>query len=420
MSKRKQDYLAERQQQFEWLRQLTDEAIAARTKETEFHGLEEELRNLQRALLDSYDRSKSIKHPRDKGDQREEILRHFLTRHGLLPDSIKVPFVSTRVVSPSGHISPELDILFTNRNDSIVLKRYENTLEYYPVEAVLGTIQVKSKLTKKELLNGLKHIQHFKSIGPTRPLKRQLGSFTMETGLYRRFGILFAYERALRWDQMVALIEEHLAECPNSLWPNMIVVLDAGYFLIGDNARYAWDQRTLEDITNPEIHGFPDDAGHCLQQFYSYLIPLLRKADTGLPNTDDYLRMPIAVGEHSIEFAHGALSEFANCAHHGHYLKKFTVEKIAKILDATQDSESINWIKALDLAAGKSGTEIERYEKQPGDIIVYDPDGLGLENLLMSKPGYITYDQVFIDGRQYWLPWHYVIAHELIGPCPKC
>ena len=412
MSKRKQDYLAERQQQFEWLRQLTDEAIAARTKETEFHGLEEELRNLQRALLDSYHRSKSIKHPRDKGDQREEILRHFLTRHGLLPDSIKVPSVSTRVVSPSGHISPELDILFTNRNDSIVLKRYENTLEYYPVESVLGTIQVKSKLTKKELLSGLKHIQHFKSIGPTRPLKRQLGSFTMETGLYRRFGILFAYERVLRWDQMVAHIREHLAECPNSLWPNMIVVLDAGCFLIGDNARYAWDQRTLEDITKPEIHGFPDDAGHCLQQFYSYLFPLLRKADTGLPNTDDYLRMPIAVGEHSIVFAHGALAEFANCPHHGHYLKKFTVERIAKILDATQDGESINSVKALDLAAGKPGTEIERYEKQPGEIIVYDPDGLGFGKLLMSELGFITYDQVFIDGRQYWLPWHYVIAHS--------
>ena len=140
MSKRKQDYLIEIQQRSEWLRQLTDDAIAARTKETEFHGLEEELRNLQQAFLDSYERSKSIKHPRDKGDQREEILRHFLTSHGLLPESVKVPSVSTRMVSPSGHISPELNILFINRNDSIVLKRFENTLEYYPVESVLGTI----------------------------------------------------------------------------------------------------------------------------------------------------------------------------------------------------------------------------------------------------------------------------------------
>ena len=420
MSKQEQDYLIEIQQRSEWLRQLTDDAIAARTKETEFHGLEEELRNLQRALLDSYERSKSIKHPRDKGDQREEILRHFLTSHGLLPESVKVPSVSTRMVSPSGHISPELDILFINRNDSIVLKRFENTLEYYPVESVLGTIQVKSKLTKKELLSGLKHIQHFKSIRPARPLNRQVGSFTMESGLHRRFGILFAYERDLRWDQMVDHIREHLAECPNNLWPNMIVVLDAGCFLIGDGERCTWDQKTLEDIANPEIHGFPDDTGHCLQQFYSCLIPLLRQADTGLPNTADYLRMPMAVGEHSVEFKLGVLAEFSECAQHGQYLKKFTVEKIEQILNTTHDSNAINWIKALDLAKGKPGTEIELYEKQSGDIIVYDPDGLGFENLLMSDQGSLTFEHVLIDRREYWLPWHYVNAHKLIEPCPEC
>ena len=420
MSKRKPDNIAERQQRFKWLRQLTDDAIAARTKETEFHGLEEELRNLQRALRDSYKRSKSIKHPRDMGDQREEILRHFLTSHGLFPESVKVPSVSTRMVSPSGHISPELDILFTNRNDSIVLKRFENTLEYYPVECVLGTIQVKSKLTKKELVSGLKHIQHFKSITPTRPLKRQMGSFTMESGLQRRFGILFAYEHGIRWEQMVDHIRDHLTVCPNNLWPNMVVVLDYGYFLIGDKNRYAWDQRTLEDVANPEVHGFPDDAGHCLQQFYSYLLPLLRQADTGLPNTDDYLRMPMAVGEHSVKFALGAISEFWECAKHGRYLKKFTVEKIDQILDATHDSQVINCIKALDLAAGKPGTEIERYEKQPSDTLIYDPDGLGLENLLMSDQGNLTFEHVFIDDRKYWLPWCYVNAHRLIEPCPKC
>ena len=420
MSKRKPDYLAERQQRLEWLRQLTDDAIAARTKETEFHGLEEELRNLQRALLDSYKRAKSIKHPRDKGGQREEILRHFLTKHGLLPENVKIPSVSTRMISPSGHISPELDVLFINRSDSIVLKRFENTLEYYPVESVLGTIQVKSKLTKKELVGGLKHIQDFKSIRPTRPIRRKMGSLTMESGLHRRFGILFAYEQGIRWDQIVNHLRDHVKECPNNLWPNMVVVLDAGYFLIGDKNRYAWDQRTLEEVANPEIHGFPDDAGHCLQQFYSYLLPLLRQANTGLPNTDDYLRMPIAVGEHSVKFVLGALAEFAKCAVHGPYLKKFTVEKIDQVLNATGDSRPINWIKALDLAKGNLGTEIERYEKQPGDITVYDPDVLGFENLLMGDQGNLTFESILIDGHQYWLPWYYVDAHNLIEPCPKC
>lgn len=420
MARPKKDHLTEGQEGLAWLRQLTDEAIAVRTKEMEFHGLEEEFRSLQRALQESYERSKAIKHPRDKGDQREEILRHFFASNGLLPKSIHVPSTSTRMVSPSGHISPELDILFTNANDSIVLKRFQNTLEYYPVESVLGTIQVKSKLTKRELLSGLKHIQHFKSIGPTRPIKRQLGGFTMEAGLYRRFGILFAYERALRWEQTTDLIQEHMTECPSGLLPNMVVVLDAGSFFIGNSKCYAWDQKLLEDLSDPIVHGVPDDTGHCLQHFYSILISLLRKADTGTPNTDDYLRMPMVVGEHSVEFAFGVVSEFADCPRHGRYLKKFTLEQVNRILDATRECEPINWLKALDLAAGKPGTDIETYERQPNEVTIYDPDALGYEKLLLSDEGFITYEQVVIDGRQYWLPWHYIAAHALIEPCPSC
>lgn len=242
----------------------------------------------------------------------------------------------------------------------------------------------------------------------------------MEAGLYRRFGILFAYEHVLRWDAMVDIIRDHLAGCPNSLWPNMIVVLDAGYFLIGDKSRVALDQRTLESISRPEIYGHPDLSGHCLQQFYSYLIALLKGASTGVPDTNDYLRMPIAVGEYSLSFAYREFGEFAKCTQHGNYLKKISIDNIEKILENTKGSEQLNWIRAWDLASGKPGTDYERYEKQPGDVIVYDPDGLGLENLLLNAKGSLTYEPVNIEGRQYWLPLYYVVAHKLIDPCPQC
>ena len=56
----------------------------------------------------------------------------------------------------------------------------------------------------------------------------------------------------------------------------------------------------------------------------------------------------------------------------------------------------------------------------PSETTIYDPDALGFENLLLSDEGYMTYEQVVIDGRLYWLPWHYIAAHELIEPCPSC
>lgn len=420
MPKRKTDYLSERRERLEWLRELTDDAVAARIRETDFQGLEDELRNLQRALIEAYKRSRSIKHPRDKGDQREEILRHFLTGHGLLPETIKIPSVSTRMVSPSGHISPELDILFVNRNDSIVLKKFENTLEYYPVESVLGTVQVKSILTKNELVSGLKHIRKFKSIRPMVPLKRQMAGFTVASDLNRRFGVLFAYEMGISWDQVVDYLQTHLAECPNSLWPNMIAILDAGCFLIGDKDRCALNQKSLENISSPRVYGFPDDTGHCLQQFYSYLLAFLKQTDAGVPDINAYLNMPMTVGEHSVSFVHGVVSEVAECAKHGRYLKRFSVEKIDQILDSTRDSTAINWLRAIDLAYGKPGTDLARYRKQPGDTVVYDPDDVGFGNLLVGDRGNLTFESILIDGRQYWLPWHYIVAHHLIEPCPRC
>ena len=420
MSRRKAYDFAEEQRRYDWLRKITDEAIAARTKGMEFHGLEEELRNLQRSLLESYERSKSIKHPRDKGDHREEILRHFLREHGLLPESVKVPSVSTRMVSPSGHISPELDVLFINRNDSLVLKKFENTLEYYPVESVLGTIQVKSKLTGKELASGLEHIQRFKSIRPTRPLWRQMGSVTVESPLRPRFGILFAFELGISWGQVVKRLGSHAEACPNALWPNMVVILGAGCLVIGDEKRGTWDQRSLEGVSKPRIHGNPDLSGHCLQEFYSVLLYLLRQTDTGSPHTGDYLRMPMAVGEHSVEFVLGPFSELAVCPDHGPYSKKLTTEKIDRILAATRGSKPINWVKALDLADGKPGTDTDRYERQPAETIVYDPDGRGFEKLLKCEEGFLTYESILINGQQYWLPRYYVDAHKLIEPCPMC
>ena len=420
MSKRRAFDVAEEKRRYDWVRQTTDDAIAARTKRMEFHGLEDELRNLQRSLLERYERSKSIPHPRDKGDQREEILRDFLTEHGLVPESVKVPSVSTRMVSPSGHISPELDVLFVNRSDSIVLKRFKNTLEYYPVESVLGTIQVKSRLTGKELASGISHIQRFKAIRPTQPLRRQMGGFTVESGLRRRFAILFAYELGISWSQVVKRLQAHAEACPSELLPNMVVVLDSGSFVIGDETRGTWDQRSLERVNDPKVYGSLDISGHCLHEFYLVLLHLLKQTDTGSPNTGDYLRMPIPIGEHSLEFVRGPFSELATCSDHGPYSRTLEPEKIEQILSATRGNKPINWIKALDLADGKPGDDTDRYEKQKGETTVYDPDGLGFEKLLKSKEGFLTFDAILIDGQQYWLPWHYVVSHQLIEPCPKC
>jgi len=408
------------EEHYKWLRDLTDEAIAKRTAKAEFHGLEEELRNLQKALIESYKRSNAIKHPRDKGDQREEILRHFLSKHGLLPRKYAVATTRARVVAPSGHVSPEIDVVFHDYLETLVLKKYEGILEYYPLESVYGTIQVKSRLNKKALLEGLENIAKFKALQPTLPMIKRTGSLTASHGLHRRFGILFAYEYDLEWSKVVREIEGFLRKNPNHLWPNLIVILDKGHFKLGTQNRYCWQQKDIEEIDQPVVHGFPDQAGHCLLNFYIILMDLLEKSTAGMPDVETYTRMPLTAGRYSYAYSYGALFEIGKCDKHGSYLRTISIESIERILSAVEDEQPINWVKATDIAFGSPGDNQTAYDNQPGDVRIYNPENQPLSDILVRDGKFITYDSVNIDGSTVWLPWVYVERDRLIDGCPKC
>jgi hypothetical protein len=60
-------------------------AIDLRSTDREFHGLEREFRHYQSQMLADFERSKDMKHPRDVGDAREEILRRFIINSGHFP-----------------------------------------------------------------------------------------------------------------------------------------------------------------------------------------------------------------------------------------------------------------------------------------------------------------------------------------------
>lgn len=405
---------------YQWLRDITGEALAQRSARAEFHGLEEELHALQKVLLESYSRSKSIRHPRDKGDSREEILRHFLSTHGLIPRKYAVSKSRARVVSPTGHISPEVDILLHDDLETLVLRRFGEALDYYPIESVHGTIQVKSRLDKKSLRDGLDNIAKFKAIIPSHALERRLGPWTSSYGLYRRFGILFAYEYDLDWSDVHGEITRFLACTPNVLWPSLIVILDKGHFKIGTRERYCWHQKDLQEICEPVVHGFPDHEGHCLLNFYRILMDLLAESTAGMPAVDSYIRLPLTAGKYSYYHSHGALSELGKCEKHGPYLRTLSLEAIERILAAVDDQEPINWIKATDIASGKPGDDEEAYRRQPQTVRIYNPDQLHYSEVLVRSDLSLTYDSFTIDGQEVWLPWTYETRDGLVEGCPKC
>lgn len=410
------------------LRDQADRAIALRSKDREFHGLEREFTHHQDDLLRLFDRAKDAKHPRDVGAAREELLRDFLVDNGLLPGRYAISTTSVRACSTSGHISSELDLLIYDSLDSVSLMRRGDAYDVLPVESTFAAIQVKSKANRKELREGFENIASYKR------LKRITGSGARisigrpqsETG----FGILFAYDTDLDWQDIVSEVRDFASSNPSNVWCNAIFVLSKGMLMHGNGEAAFARNNDIAALRSVQIHGYPDRQGRCLYQFYSVLLELLRNTRVQLPPVDQYFRLPFVAGEHSYEYSLGQFAEFASCKLHGDYSRKLTQEQLLKVIEWCKAAEPINWIKAIDIAYGRSENPAA-YARQPSDVRIYNPDALPLSEILiqdelMSHEGVegsvktLAFDSIITSGMQIFIPYYYEARDGIINICPKC
>ncbi|MCE0980804.1 hypothetical protein LU659_25775 [Pseudomonas monteilii] len=207
LKQEREDFAARQARTKEFLTDLAQRANKIRSKDKEFHGLEREFLNLQSRLLSDYETSKDIKHPRDVGTAREVLLRAFFLENKLIPKRYAISNTSVRVASTTGHLSNELDILFYSALDSFTLMQRQNVYEVLPVEYSYGAIQVKSKLTKKELKSSFENISSFKRL---KRLKSQSFTFSSSDSKPQSdgFGIIFAYDTDMDWMDMVSELKK--------------------------------------------------------------------------------------------------------------------------------------------------------------------------------------------------------------------
>ena len=265
-----------------FLESETRRAIDVRSKDREFHGLEREFRYHQEQMIADYDRSKDIKHPRDVGDAREDILRNFLTENGLIPPRYRVSGAKTRVASTTGHGSAEMDVALYDRDDSISLMRRKGGYQVLPVESVYGVIQVKSRLTKAVLKSGLENIASFKTL--TKVHEPQGGIIITNTAKSGKgFGLLFAYDSDLEWGDLVREIQAFADSNPRSVLCNGVYVLKRGFFLNGDGTTACKLNPDIEQLNIVRIHGYPDRDSSLLYHFTASLLLWLRMTEVYPP-----------------------------------------------------------------------------------------------------------------------------------------
>lgn len=404
----------------------TKELMAQRSKDRDFHGLQREFLYLQAEMLSDFEKSKDVSHPRDVGDIRETILRKFLTNSGYLPRRYGVSDRSIRVASPTGHLSNEIDIAIFDTADSISLMRRENTYEVLPAESVYGVIQVKSRLNKKEIQDGLKNLASFK--GLDRSMDDRAGMYIGEPPHRSGFGILFAFDTDLEWMDIVEEIKIFANSNPRELWANAIFILNKGHFIHGAKNFGSVFNRHIEKIDALQVYGTPDLNHQCLFVFQSVLLELLRSTLVSPPKFDKYFSTPLVAGKLSYHFKLGAFAEIGRCELHGSFPRKISPESLVEIVkwcaQAGSTDVSVAWsAMVLDGADGLSQSQKDR----AGELWIYNPENHPLKDILMvpKKMGDATisvigYDMIITDGKEIWLPYYYTVKEKLISDCPKC
>lgn len=401
-----------RELQPQWILDAAKKASYLRSKEREFHGLEHEFRYVQDEMLKEFAKSAEKKHPRVKGDIREDILRGFLSKSGYIPKKIGVSEENSRVVSTSGHCSNEIDILFFDYLNSITLTKEDRIFTVYPEESVYGVIQVKSLLTKPEIQSGFENIASFKRLS----LYSGKGA-----GCLPGFGILFAYDTNMDWVDVVREVESNAKLLPYHLLPNAVVILGKGLIFHGTEHRVTYTYKEMCAIDKLVMHGRPDRDGTCLLMFYNILIDLLNQLDRSKLDITKYFRLPLTAGKYSYCFSTGYFQEVGKCHKHGEFQKKLSESTLSKLLAYCDTVEPINWIKAMDLAMGEDGNNHEAYERQPGAVRIYNPENLSYPDIFrLDNSMGLLFDSIECNGLVIWVPFYYDIRERIFEECPKC
>lgn len=150
--------------------------------------LRERFARLEDTLLAQFREAGFVQHAGDRGENREELLQAFLEKH--LP--IRYGVLKGEILTQDGSKSHSADIIIYDALNAPVL--YSGRTAVLPVESVYGIIEVKSTLSKAELLDATRKIEAFKRLAPRDLSVIQTREYTTVHRPSRPFGIVVGYQ----------------------------------------------------------------------------------------------------------------------------------------------------------------------------------------------------------------------------------
>jgi hypothetical protein len=174
----------------------------------------------------TYKQKELIKHPRHRGDSREFDFA------GVLSSSIPISLRISKGygLNTSSLVSYEQDCLLLNADTAWALAS-GGDISYFPIEAILGSIEIKSRLTLSELRKSILNCISLKKVlYPGLPYSEE--KKPKERICYS----IFAYSSNIKLSKLPQVIHELQRDIPPALRINMIYVLGEGIILPGSGS----------------------------------------------------------------------------------------------------------------------------------------------------------------------------------------
>lgn len=178
----------------------------------------------------------AMKHPRHRGDAREDDLINHLKK--ICP--IGVGLAKGFVVCNYGFTSREQDCLLINNNTAATIVPNE-TVRYIPLDAALGSIEIKSNLDLIELRKAIINIASVKKL-----LYEGDFDFSKPPKIGKNFlSTIFAYSSPYNLNQLTKKLNELNENIPPSLRVNAVYLLKKGVIIISEQDSFSFRHEDL-------------------------------------------------------------------------------------------------------------------------------------------------------------------------------
>ena len=325
------------------------------------------LRRVSRKLLEDFEISANINHSGSKGMFRETSLREFL-KEGRLPQRYGIG--TGEIVGRARNVSHQSDLIIWDNFNGIALL-LNNATQVFPIEAVYGVIEVKSTLSKQELVKALENIKSVKALTPKENIIQS--NPVMQIGYPRPtpFGMVFAYGLSNNsLDSLRANLKEWEDNNSPEHWPNMIAVLGHGIIHHwGSGMKHRIANKDIQLGCSPIALEYKEDT---LFQFYITLLDLCTGTHLGPPELRRYYDPAEQIGSYIVR-NHDRFQKVGSTTDRCVY--RLNLQFIEKVVSWCKNHGKISQkdltLKQIGQVVAGMDESSSRYE-----VYHYDPDNL--------------------------------------------